>query len=101
MFLLKWLVIPVGLAAVGFFVVGPMLARSSSTPVAAEPPAEPATQEPTNTKVTGNPEVEVSARPAPRRRSTRRSRPRPTNQESPPSIPSPDEEPPRTGPDGG
>jgi hypothetical protein len=102
MFLVKWLVIPVGLAALGFFVIGPLLGRQAAPPPSVKAPAEPITEEPAANKVTGNPDVEVSARPATRRRSSRSSNRRRTEPpRTVPDIPSPDEEPPRTGPDGG
>jgi hypothetical protein len=85
-FLIKWLVIPVGLAAIGFFVVGPRLGRTNEAP----PPPQPVQAEPApdpdsgqaNPKFKGEPEVEVSSRPVeqhkPVRRKHRNTQPPPT-----------------------
>lgn len=104
-FLLKWLVIPVGLAAIGFFVIGPRLGeqglKSAPTPESQSAPAptdEPATNRPSKL---GEPEVEVTARPISRRRTPRRSTRRPTPPpEEAPTPGAPDESPSRD-PDGG
>jgi hypothetical protein len=103
MFLLKWLVIPVGLAALGFFVVGPRLLPAAE-PAKNEPKAEVVEQDdPNKQKITGNPEVEVSVAPASHRRTNRRRSHRKTEEthKPAPDVPSPDEEPPRNNPDGG
>jgi hypothetical protein len=101
-FLIKWLFVPVGLAALGFFVVGPRLGSPGAPkPAPAEPQiVEPAPEKP---KFNGEPEVEVSSRPASRRASSRRRRSSRTSP-SPHAVPSrpaepvtsPDEEPPFT-----
>lgn len=77
-FFVKWLVIPVGLAAIGFFVVGP---RIGSPPEAVEPAPANLDNLPPDTKENptriAEPEVEVTARPAGRTRSPRRRSSRP------------------------
>ena len=104
MFLIKWLVIPVGLAAIGFFLVGPLLGRSAEPLEKTEAPSPQVVEDDTHRpKITGDPQVEVSARPVTRRRNPRRA-PRTRTEPAPPSapeVPSPDEEPPRSNPDGG
>jgi hypothetical protein len=98
MFLLKWLVIPVGLAALGFFIVGPRLLPAAEPPKNEPPKTEVIEQDDSDKqKITGNPEVEVSVSPASHRRTSRRhSRRRSEETHKPaPDVPPPDEEPPR------
>ncbi|HRK21174.1 MAG TPA: hypothetical protein PLX06_05170 [Fimbriimonadaceae bacterium] len=73
-FLIKWLVIPVGLAAVGFFVVGPRIGKPEDTPTKSSTPPPTIQDEGGRSEPrVGEPEVEVTARPAGRVRSSRRS----------------------------
>lgn len=94
-FLIKWLVIPVGLAAVGFFFVGPRLG-APSRPSPDPAPTQEDAKESTSSKFKGQPEVEISARPVARRKPPRRrNRPAaaPSNEAPAPSE-APDAEPP-------
>ena len=60
---MKWLVVPSALALVGYFGIGPLIGGRTSPPPAA---SEPTSEEPAR-RFTSEPEVEVSATPAPRR----------------------------------
>ncbi len=95
--LTKWVVVPVALAAVGFFVLGPVL-EGKAAAASAPPSTAPDEEKP---RFTSEPDVDVSVAPATRRRSTttrartpartrRRLTPAP---EVPPEVPTPDAEP--------
>lgn len=97
-FLIKWLVIPVGLAAIGFFVVGPQIGQNetkSDMAPGANTGAPPPETDGGRNRIS-EPEVEVTARPAGRRRSIRP----PARTVTPASAPTPaepqDEDPPAT-----
>lgn len=100
-FLIKWLVIPVGLAAVGFFVVGPRLGAQGRQEAGPADGGQGSmkTEQSEAAKKTGNPDVTISSKPVTRRR-TRRTRPRTEAREQPgenakaPEVPSREEEPP-------
>ena len=99
-YLLKWLVIPVVLAAIGFFFVGPRLGAPGETPKIDTDPSKglPPADDTGEASKFKEPDVEVSARPAgrrPRRSSRRASAPsRTTVVRQSREVPSPDEEPP-------
>jgi hypothetical protein len=100
-YLVKWLVIPIVLAAIGFFIVGPRIAN----PGVVEVPDSDAQQEPAPGQLAGQskgePEVEVSAtrlrarRPEPRREpEPQPEEPIPDEDIEPPIIEPPVEDPP-------
>ncbi len=102
----KWVVIPVGLAAIGFFLVGPKVANSfmgrvdtTTKPTVVEPAEEK------HNKSIGEPKIEVTAQKV-KQPSRRRPKPKPPvdpEQSAPVSDPPLDEspEPPTPEPDGG
>ncbi len=102
----KWVVIPVGLAAIGFFLVGPKVANSFLGKVDTD--TKPTIVEPAeakHSKSIGEPKIEVTAQRV-KQNSHRRSKPKPPvapEQSAPVSDPPPEEspEPPTPEPDGG
>src|SRR5687768_11287802 len=97
-YLLKWLFVPIVLAAIGFYVVGPRLGSPADPPKIDVDPAKGLTpsESAENTSKFKEPDVEVTARPAGRRtrRSSRRAPSRSRVVRQAPEVPSPDEEPP-------
>ncbi|MCO5296189.1 MAG: hypothetical protein M9921_04965 [Fimbriimonadaceae bacterium] len=96
-FAVKWFAVPIVLAAIGFFVLGPLLeGRAAAEEVKA---SAKALEEPR--RFSGEPDVDVSVAPAPKRTRTRtRSAPvqRTTPSEEPPPSEQPDSEPPAAEP---
>ncbi len=108
-FLVKWLVIPVGLAAIGFFLIGPRIAAKGRAEAKLSTANSSPSGEPSEApKITGDPEVKISSTPVNRRRAPRRrtprnedSAPKPAREEREPADPpSPDEAPPAKTGDG-
>lgn len=98
-YLLKWLIVPLVLAAIGFYFVGPRLGAPADPPkIDTDPNKGLPPAENTESSKYKEPDVEVSSRPAGRRtrRGTRRSsttsRTASVIQER--EVPSADEEPP-------
>jgi|CXWL01.1.fsa_nt_gi hypothetical protein len=87
----KWVVVPVGLAAIGFFVVGPRVANSYLTPD--DSAGKPTVVEPIeekSRKSSGEPKVEVTAQRV-KQSSHRRPKPKPVVD---PEVTSPETGPP-------
>ena len=89
-YVIKWLVVPIVLAAIGFFVIGPRITKPPEYKHAGQqtqPAPQPGVDDSEGPKRTGDPKVEVSASPV-RRRPAKRTRhvdsPRPSDETPPP-----------------
>lgn len=97
LFFVKWVIVPVGLAALGFFLIGPRIGTDESV-AGSLPPGRtafgvdfgdkdgPATNErgPRSVRRSGEPQVDVSVRPATTRRESRPAEERRRAPEPPP-----------------
>jgi hypothetical protein len=73
-FFVKWFLVPMLLAAVGFFVIGPRIGSASKGPkIIQAPPVTEETLGEEPKKFHGEPKVDVEAEPVTRRRSRRSS----------------------------
>lgn len=94
-FLVKWVVIPVGLAALGFFVIGPRIGAKIDPPKTVEITQQP--EDPATTpakRFNGEPKIEIEAQPISRRRERTRTRPSSSTEESAPPVRVSEPEPP-------
>lgn len=88
-YVIKWLVVPIMLAAIGFFIIGPRITKPHEYKPAghlAEPQTQPVVDADERPRRTGDPKVEVSASPVHRRtnRRPRRVEVPPPSEETPP-----------------